>query len=478
MSKPEHLHPFALIINLINTFLLIFSIVTFLLTFFSNKLPITKFWGLLLIPVIIYAVLEYAFTTYQITEKSISLKSGIFFKKEKIIPYSRIQAVHQRQPFLYQPFNLTHVGIDTANKGDQKAEIDLPVIKKSRVELIEKYRLQYNTNTETNDFDSSTKTNSDDYNNIFDLSIKKVMLFALTDISTIFSSIIILLAFTNIIPFNSIKNFNYSIISISIILITFALIVVFISIGKTFFKFFDYKLYRDKNNLIIETGLFQRKTQTIPVDKIQNIYLETNFARKLIHQTSLKLTIAGSQSDKDNVSNGKIILFPLIHSKDAINQLNRLIPELNISQPGIKLITKHDLHAIWLFGRWSFLSFGLISIGLLFYAPVFSIIPLIILIISFFNAIYNTNHQGIQIQSINNVVVQKGFCFGTNVIFFSRKRIKDLDNDTTLWLYKRNRGHITFNLLNGSSNSEVKLRFIKKNAMQKIDDFYQNKSTN
>lgn len=476
MSKPEHLHPFALIINLINAFLLIFSIATFLLTFFSNKFPITKLWGLLLIPIIIYAILEYAFTTYQITEKSISMKSGIIFKKEKIIPYSRIQAVHQRQPFLYQPFNLTHVGIDTANKGDQKAEIDLPVIQKSRVELIEKYRLQYNTNTETNDFDSSTKTNSDNYNNIFDLSIKKVMLFALTDISTIFSSIIILLAFTNIIPFNSIKNFNYSIISISISLITFALIVVFISIGKTFFKFFDYKLYRDQNNLIIETGLFQRKTQTIPVDKIQNIYLETNFLRRVIHQTSIKLTLAGSQSEQDNVKNGKIYLFPIINSKSAIKLFNHLIPEMEINKPKLKLVTKNDFHAIWLFWRWNLLILGIISIGLLFFHPLLIIISLTLLLITFFDAIYNANHQGITIQNKNNLVVQKGKCFGTRAIFFSRKRIQDLDNDTTIWLYKNNRGHITFNLLNGSNNTQIKLRFIKTIIIQKINQFYQNKN--
>lgn len=488
MSKPEHLNPLTLVINLINTFIsfYIFGFTLFVLSA-NSKFPAATIWGvlnLLASLIFIYIILKYFFTTYQITEKSISMKSGIFFKKEKTIPYSRIQAVHERQPFIYQPFNLTHVGIDTANRGTNKAELDFPVISQKRVELIEQYRMQNDQTSQSDNLNSTNETettpamkNKAD----FIIPLKSMFQFALTDLKTIGSSIFTVIIFENLV-FNDLSqikkylnNFN---LSSTLLLVSFFILIFVISISKTFLQFFDYQLSRNKNNLIIETGLFQRKTQTIPVEKIQNIYLETNFIRRWIHQTSLKLTLAGSQSDKDNVNNGKIYLFPIIRQKDAINKFNDLIPEIKIDQPNLNKPTEKDLHALWLFWRWNILIYSLISLLCLIFYPVFAIIPLIILIVTFFDAMYDVNHQGIDIQRQTTLAIQKGFCFGTKTIFFSRKRIQDLDNDTTILLYRVNRGHITFNLLNGSNNSEIKLRFIPKSTIENIDQFYRQKTTN
>lgn len=125
VSGPDHrLHASSLLFNLtgeVKAFLLPFAALLF-----SGGSQVV-FW--LTVPAFVIglavAVGRYLTFTYRYGESELIIRSGLFFKQERHIPYSRIQNIDARQNLFHRAFDVQVVVLETAAGGTPEAVISV-----------------------------------------------------------------------------------------------------------------------------------------------------------------------------------------------------------------------------------------------------------------------------------------------------------------------------------------------------------------
>lgn len=82
----------------------------------------------------------YSFRGYAIRERDISMRRGLFFRKYRTVPYSRIQQVSVEQGPLSRPFKLYRLEIEDASQSG--AGLSIPGLSKERAHLFKDFLLQ------------------------------------------------------------------------------------------------------------------------------------------------------------------------------------------------------------------------------------------------------------------------------------------------------------------------------------------------
>jgi putative membrane protein len=73
----------------------------------------------------VFAVGKYLTFRYRYGESELIIRSGLFFKQERHIPYSRIQNVDTRQNLLHRALGVQTVVLETASGGTPEAVINV-----------------------------------------------------------------------------------------------------------------------------------------------------------------------------------------------------------------------------------------------------------------------------------------------------------------------------------------------------------------
>ena len=68
-----------------------------------------------------------------------------------------------------------------------------------------------------------------------------------------------------------------------------------VTLGYTLIKYWFYKFYIDKYNLIIQTGWLKKKTLTIPLQSIQGVHLEQNLWQRVLQVAQVSFDSSGSE---------------------------------------------------------------------------------------------------------------------------------------------------------------------------------------
>lgn len=343
---------------------------------------------------LLYHLISYKFITYTFSKGELTLKRGVFIKKNVHIPYARIQTVDLTSSFLQRIVGVSDVTIDTAG-GSSNARVKIPYVRQTSAEvlrllvyILKKVALNEATYEDLekmlpsisnmlNEPSSRSKSASNmlDYlDNVMsemgsidggrgitdaetDASIglknSELIFSAITGTHTfaclgflvvgIYSFAIL----QNYIPSgsytgsdiiigwfsNTISN-NFFVIA-SIILAG-ALILSWISISvRDAFNYAGFECRRKGTRLEVEHGLFQHSTQSVDLDKIQEIKVKQGFLRQLLGYASISaLTITsnqtGSNEEKRRTSTG-VVLHPFIKLDRVEGVISNILPEFEFS---------------------------------------------------------------------------------------------------------------------------------------------------
>lgn len=110
------------------------------------------------------------------------------------------------------------------------------------------------------------------------------------------------------------------------LLLTAAILLVF-HIQK-FIQFFKTRIYINGNELMEETGIFTRKTKTIPITKIQSVHLVQNYIHRFTDTCTMKIETAGSEKTELELS--AIDYHKALDLQDILQQ-KELVSAANIS---------------------------------------------------------------------------------------------------------------------------------------------------
>ena len=412
-------------------------------------------------------IVKYLTQTYQISAEKIIVYRGVFKKRETEITYDRIQTIKQRQWFFFKPFNVTEVLIETAGSSPGEAEASLTAVDLSLVDLIEGYRNKTAV-TETETGPSPKQPGS-----TFTLPNSDIGLYALTDVTAI-------LVFGTLVTFvfewlpNSLYSEVGSLIDyfqgILLLLLAFTLItaIAALSLLKNFVLFYDFQASRTGDTLTIEYGLFERKTQKIPLNKIQGIRLNRQLIRSLFQRSSVELIIMGGQEKEEGGLNMRnVYLFPLVKDRDVYKRLDQFLPDITIQKPAISKVSEEKL---WYFWRWSLL-FGVPLVIFAFYLNSWVGTGFLTLLLIKLGLDWkNSRVQGYAVLTNGMLSLQNFQGLSTVQLFIAQKNIQALAQSTTLWLAKKQLGHLKVSYKDGELPAEFSLRFISQADSKEIHE--------
>ncbi len=125
-SDDRRFHPLTVLFALggeLRTFLVPIIFATF--TARSRGGDVENWFLIFLIPSLFMATARYWFSTYRYAETELVVRTGVFFKNERHIPYARIQSVDAKQNVLHRLFRVVDVQVQTGTGGEAEATLSV-----------------------------------------------------------------------------------------------------------------------------------------------------------------------------------------------------------------------------------------------------------------------------------------------------------------------------------------------------------------
>lgn len=332
-----------------------------------NKLSVLAGAGVIIVLVGIIAYLKYLNFTFFLDEKNeeFVIRKGILNKSRLAIPLDKIQQVNINQSLIQRIINVYALEVDTA--GSSKKEVSIRAIDHN-LALLLKERLLENENevTENSDIfgegELKIRQNEKEYPFI---QISFITLLKTGITSNYTRSFALLFAFFISIyqyiediveatgyeedPLKEYINAELFLRFITTIIIIILVLTLVVNLLRTIIKYFDFKITRKQNSLLLSFGLINTKSTIIRPEKVQILAVGRNFFQKKLEIQDIRIRQAYNQtSNKDHLKSAIEIPGCNDNEKDALMQfLLGKIPEKGLGlKPNIRKVLFQIVKAI------------------------------------------------------------------------------------------------------------------------------------
>lgn len=329
-----HEHPLKILKNALkNIWLLIFPLLRGIKTI---KLDIDVLYNwisgawfdlLVILLIIGFGFIRWAYTWIRFDENEVSLISGIFVKRETIIPYANISAAASVHPFFLRPFKAVKMTINTCGGAFKKSDMTLLLKRSDAGKLRHKFLRPHDVHHKTFEIRPGILTI------IFFSFVFSSSLSGALYISTFFiklgntakelyenelKSAIDLL--TNEVS----SKFALSIPPAAIALGILVIVTWLFSFVSNILRYAGFSMKREKNFLEVRMGALTRRSYHIVSDKINYVDMRQSMIMKIFRKTSLNISCSGYGGKKNELP----VLFPVLSK----NQANRALDLLDFGK--------------------------------------------------------------------------------------------------------------------------------------------------
>ncbi|MBC2156156.1 PH domain-containing protein [Listeria innocua] len=487
MFEERRLHPIALIKEIItNVRRNIVPIVVGLFSVFRaiNSNGYLPNWAVYLIIVIVIllvltpAVLKYITYKYTLEDQGIRIKYGLIFRKNTYIPYERIQTVQKKQWFFFIPFNVCQILIETAG-GNDKAEADLVAVPVSVVDELKDLRdgkkatIQDEVK-ETEEPEVEVLETEEAPEKTVMLQTKQLILMAVTS-GGVFGTLLIVLAFMQqfreVIPTDWMEAqaeelWKMGIIVLIVLIVLILLVLWGISIVTTLFKYFQFKLMKYPNSLVVEKGLLERNHTTISLTRIQGITIIESPLRQMLGLVAVKVITAGNSGDEKQ--SGDILLLPIMKKELALKTLKEMLPDYLFEIEEMERAPKASLRRfLQIYLIWTVIPAIIASI--LFFP--LGLISIILPILAGIKAIASYRATGVFMDK-HTLLVQSRPIFSKLTHIIRKERIQGLSLRQSIWMEKGDSRHLNVWLKSGSTSAEAYVRYLNQDQAISVYNWY------
>ena len=242
-----------------------------------------------------YEVAYYRRFDYELTDDTLDISSGVISRREREIPYRRIQNVDVSRSVIQRAIGVAAVDLETAGGSSTEGSIRF-------VTPEEATRLQREVQRRKSDASPETGTdeNGDPVGpteeDLFAISPREL---ALVGALSFDGRLIGLLAFLGSGSFPVLSGFLPD--ASAAVLTAFAIVAVgvlflvswVLGAGLAFSNYYGFRLSRAGNELRYERGLFRRYSGSIPTEKVQTLTVSDNPAKRALGYASLSIETAG-----------------------------------------------------------------------------------------------------------------------------------------------------------------------------------------
>ena len=462
----------------------------------TNKAPIfvIGFIAIYLI-FVIYRILYYMTSGYELTDKEIKCHRGVLFRKRSVLDYKRVHAINKKQSLIQRIFGIAVLTVDSgsANTAHQ-AEITI-IEKSSTVDALLKKLNSLKSNVTRDDTD---KTESEevllsDKDSLYHFTSGKKMLYSLINIaSTAFFtilfavlSIVVISICKVVLQLDSLGTWGqYLLYSILITIAGVLLLSVFSFIGSiihSFIGYYNFTITKRDNNIQISYGLLEKHTNTFSYDRIKAVKITQGLVQRLLGFASIRLEVIGYtvHSNDDNKSTGLGILVPFCKYSEINEILGKVLPDYIPDKKQSKSVS------LFPFLSWFLLILGIVAgVVLAEVAIIMSTLNaptkiiatvmlaiclafLLIIAFKFIGAVLSYRVNGLAINN-ENVTVYSG-SFTKSITVFKARSIIAVESVTTPLRKKHGIVSMVMHLKTNESTNEIKVHIQKDTLASELE---------
>lgn len=289
--------------------------------------------GVIFLPLIVLGIfvvfigsawIQWLFFTFEFDNNELSVKQGIFNKKQVHVPFERIQTISRTMPFYYQPFQSVRLQIDTSGQG--KPEVVFDALSLTQADIIEqKRRSAQNKKTSVEEIRPKQSISELRYH----VTNRDLMLYTVTSLSGLGGFLALFTLWTqidDILPKHlkaTVTDFvnHQSMIVLSSLIVIGLFIGIVVGFFRIYNQYFDFKVLHEENHLVISRGLLARKSVQLKFSRIQAVQLRQTLLRRMVKLMSANVLLSASRDEDDK----KTVLIPVVSSQKATTTLQKVL---------------------------------------------------------------------------------------------------------------------------------------------------------
>ncbi|TGB05385.1 hypothetical protein E4663_10475 [Halobacillus salinus] len=480
MFEPKRLHPISAVINFVKGLKdALFPLVAlfFLNGGFSGEIewiPLTVTSAILLF-ILVGGIVRWLRFTYRMEEGELRIEYGLFIRKKRYIPIERIQSLDFSEGIFHRPFQLVKVSVETAGSGNDGAEAELTAIHKQEAEELEEMIAQYKQDPSISEGDEVTEQETAESVStpLYEMRMKEIILMAITSggagvvlsgVGVFFSQVM------DALPLGAIYQEIVDWIQIGVLIVAFTAILVLaiayvISIVLTLFRYANFRVMIQDDDLIITRGWLEKKQTTIPINRIQGLRIDENIIRQPLGYASVTIISAGGaimQGDENQLR-----LLPFIKKAEISAVMQRILEDYTIdvefSRPPRRALPRYIVRQSWLF--WIavipvsiyFFPLGLLSILVALGATALGWL-------AYYDAGWNLTGKQLTLRSRS--ILKQTF-------IMKKHRIQSAYKKQTILQKRIELSHIQVALKSGAGGQFAECNYLREDTVDQLMDWYQ-----
>lgn len=274
--------------------------------------------------------------TYRVEDDELRIEHGLLVRRKKYIPKERIQVIDVRSGIIQRMFGLVSLTVQTAGDNRSGAEINALTLEDANLlkELL-------NGDKKTAEGDGETGKDALPPDEAWVLQPRHLFIaattagsfgIALSVIGTIFSQVQQSIDEEEMTEY--MERFILSADQFWVTIIVGLVIAAWLlSFFGTLIRFYNFRLIRQQQGLVVQSGLFEQKTVSIPYHRIQAVRVVEGILRQPFGYATIYLESAGYG---DEAGNRSTIIAPLMKKRDVQDFIAQMLPEFDVSTGAVK----------------------------------------------------------------------------------------------------------------------------------------------
>ncbi|MED4534246.1 PH domain-containing protein [Metabacillus fastidiosus] len=469
ICKPKRIHPIGVILTFIKRLKDLVLPAIFILFVGSEgmiKTILTIGFIVLIFVLLVGSFFSWMKFTYRIEEGEIRIEYGIFVKKKRYIPIERIQNINESAGIIQRLFKLVKVEIETAG-GGMEAEVGLAAIRREDADLIREVVSLHKKGNSIQENDEQQIVE----NTSFRMRVRDLIISGSTSsgVGVVLSAGFALVSqLDDIIPLEEIFSHIhipedtsmtiYLLLGIGILIIAWILSMVGVLIKYAFFT-----VKKVDDDLIITSGLLEKRQSIIPKKRIQAIRVSENVIRQLFGYATVYIESAGGNLENPTSST---MLFPIVKKKLIPQLISEFTPEFtwqnNFNKLPKRSMRRYMFRAVmpWL----------IIAIPLCIFLQPWGYFSLFLILLGGINGYFSYKDAGWSI--VDNQLVMCFRKISKTTVFMHKKRMQLIEYRTSFFQKRAKLQTISTTIKAGIAGSRYLLKDVEEEDVRKIEQWY------
>jgi putative membrane protein len=308
----------------------------------------------LLVPYALFVVVRYRTFTYTFGDDELVIRSGLFFKNERHVPYSRIQNLDAVQNAMHRLLGVVDVRVDTGGGADADATLSVvswPAYEEMRRRVLDERSLARGAGAAGASADHTILALRPRDLSVLGLIENRAAVLVAAVLGLLWETGMLERAVSRVgidvagrgilrrlflsifregrLPFDDFLTVGTAIVALLIVLRI-------LSVVWTIVRLYGFRLTLIGADLRTEYGLITRVSATMPLHRIQTLTIRRGPIHRWFERASVKVESAGGQASSDigeQTPRGREALAPIVNDAELPALLGIVLPDLDLRQP-------------------------------------------------------------------------------------------------------------------------------------------------